>query len=519
MEFPSEALVNWSRAQFALTAIYHWIFVPLTLGLSWIVAIMHTIYVKTGSEEWKKLTKFWMKLFGINFAIGVATGIILEFEFGTNWSNYSWFVGDIFGAPLAIEGILAFFMEATFVAVMFFGWDRVSKKFHVTASWLTALGTNLSAVWILVANAWMQHPVGMKFNPDTARNEMQSFLEVALNPTAITKFLHTISQAYLLSGIFVMAVSAWFLLKKREILFAKRSMLIGSTFALLASLWLLFTADWHAHDVAQTQPMKLATMEGIYKGHPGQDILVFGILNSKKKPGDDQPEYKFAIKIPKLLALLAKRDINGYVPGIDDLLYGDKEYPEEFEKAGYIPVTEKLQRGKLALQALKEYKEAKKIGDEAGAQTALAAFRANEQYLGYGYFDKPEEIVPPINTVFYTFHLMVLFGTWLAFIALVMWWLSIRDKLEGKKFWLKATMWSLLIAYLATELGWTTAEMGRQPWAITELLPVKIATSHLSVANVKATFFMFLVIFTLLLIAEVGIMLNTIKKGPQIEEN
>ncbi len=519
MDFPSEALVGWSRAQFALTAIYHWIFVPLTLGLSWIVAIMHTIYVKTGSEHWKKLTKFWMKLFGINFAIGVATGIILEFEFGTNWSNYSWFVGDIFGAPLAIEGILAFFMEATFVAIMFFGWDRVSKKFHVTASWLTALGTNLSAVWILVANAWMQHPVGMKFNPDTARNEMESFAAVALNETAITKFLHTISQAYLLAGIFVMAVSAWYLLKNREIKFAKRSMLIGSTFALLSSIWLLFTADWHAHDVAMTQPMKLAAMEGIYNGGPGHDILVFGILNSDKKPGDDQPEYKFKIGIPKLLSLLATRDINGYVPGINDLLYGDKEHPDLFKANGYETVQDKLVKGKIALQALKEYQEAKRLHDDAAAQTALQAFRKYEKYLGYGYFEKPEEIVPPINTVFYTFHLMVLFGTWLAFLALVMWWFSIKDKLVGRKFWLKATMWSLLLAYLATEFGWTTAEMGRQPWAITELLPVKIATSHLSVGNVKATFFMFLVIFTLLLIAELGIMINTIKKGPQIEEN
>ena len=221
-------LVDWSRAQFALTAIYHWFFVPLTLGLSFIAAFVHTQYYKTGDIKWKNMTKFWMKLFGINFAIGVATGIILEFEFGTNWSNYSWIVGDIFGAPLAVEGILAFFLESTFIAVMFFGWGRVSKKFHMLSSWLVAFGSNLSALWILVANAWMQNPVGTKFNMDTARNEMVNFFDVALSPTAIFKFLHTVSQAYIIGALFVISVSAWYLLKKRHVLFAKRSILIAA---------------------------------------------------------------------------------------------------------------------------------------------------------------------------------------------------------------------------------------------------------------------------------------------------
>ena len=227
MEHFNLALVDWSRAQFALTAIYHWFFVPLTLGLSFIVAFMHTIYYKTGNEKWKQMTKFWMKLFGINFAIGVATGIILEFEFGTNWSNYSWIVGDIFGAPLAIEGLLAFFLESTFIAVMFFGWNRVSKKFHLLSSWFVAFGSNLSALWILIANAWMQNPVGTRFNPDTVRNEMTNFFDIALSPTAVFKFLHTVSQAYVIGALFVVAVSAWYLLKKRHLTFAKKSILIA----------------------------------------------------------------------------------------------------------------------------------------------------------------------------------------------------------------------------------------------------------------------------------------------------
>jgi len=192
MENIDLSLVDWSRAQFALTAAFHWLFVPLTLGLSVIMAIMETIYVRTGNPEWKRITKFWMTLFAVNFAIGVATGLILEFEFGANWSNYSWFVGDIFGAPLAIEGILAFFLETTFIAVMFFGWNKVGKRAHLTATWLVAFGANFSALWILVANAWMQYPAGMRFNPDTARNEMINFWEVLFSPVAINKFFHTV---------------------------------------------------------------------------------------------------------------------------------------------------------------------------------------------------------------------------------------------------------------------------------------------------------------------------------------
>src|SRR5664279_485686 len=231
------SLVDWSRAQFALTAIYHWLFVPLTLGLSFLVAFMESIYVKTGNEQWKRITKFWATLFGINFAIGVATGIILEFEFGTNWSNYSWFVGDIFGAPLAIEGIMAFFLESTFIAVMFFGWNKVSKKSHLISTWLVAIGANLSALWILVANAWMQYPVGMHFNPDSARNEMISFWDVLFSPMAVNKFLHTISSGFTLASIFVVGISAWFLLKKRNILFAKRSIIVAGVFGLLSSIY------------------------------------------------------------------------------------------------------------------------------------------------------------------------------------------------------------------------------------------------------------------------------------------
>lgn len=270
--------VDWSRAQFALTAIYHWLFVPLTLGLSVMIAIMETRYYRTGDEEWKRMTKFWMRIFGINFAIGVATGIILEFEFGTNWSNYSHFVGDIFGAPLAIEGIMAFFMESTFIAVMFFGWDRVSRRFHLAATWLTAIGANLSALWILVANAWMQYPTGCTFNLDTVRNEMTSFGDVLLSPVAVDKFTHTVTSSFALAAVVVVAISAWYLLHGRERLLAKRSIALASVFGLIFSLAAALTGDRSGAVVARYQPMKLAAMEGLYDGERGAGLTVIGLL-------------------------------------------------------------------------------------------------------------------------------------------------------------------------------------------------------------------------------------------------
>ena len=310
MEMEILSTVNWARAQFALTAMYHWIFVPLTLGLSFLVAFFESIYLKTGNEEWKKITKFWMTLFGINFAIGVATGIIMEFEFGTNWSNYSWMVGDIFGAPLAVEGILAFFLEATFFAVMFFGWERVSKKFHLFSTWMVAVGSNLSAMWILIANGWMQYPTGMAFNPDKARFEMQNIGEVFLSPVAISKFVHATSSSFIVAALFVVGISALFLLQKRHVREAKRSMAVAAVFGLIASLFVGLNGDESAYSVAQRQPMKLAAMEGLYQGANGAGLVAFGIPNSAKRTGDGSSPFLAEIRIPGLLSLLATRDAN-----------------------------------------------------------------------------------------------------------------------------------------------------------------------------------------------------------------
>lgn len=323
MDLLSASAVNWSRAQFALTAGYHWLFVPLTIGLGLIMAIMETLYVRTGDEKWKFATKFWQKIFGINFAIGVATGIILEFQFGTNWSNYSWFVGDIFGAPLAIEGIFAFFMEATFISVMFFGWNRVSKKMHLASTWLVFIGASLSAFWILVANAWMQYPVGMEFNPESVRNEMNDFWAVAFSPVAYNKFLHTTFSCWAVGAAFGTGVSGWYLLKKQHTDFAIKSIKISALVGLVAFVMLAVTGDGSAYHVAQKQPMKLAAMEGLYKGKEGAGLVAIGMLNPAKMVyNDDVDPYIFKIELPKLLSLLGYRNINAFVPGIADIVDG-----------------------------------------------------------------------------------------------------------------------------------------------------------------------------------------------------
>ncbi|QOP43280.1 cytochrome ubiquinol oxidase subunit I [Sulfurimonas sediminis] len=504
----TDVLVDWSRAQFALTALYHWLFVPLTLGLTFIIAIMETIYVKTGDKKWKQTTKYWMGLLAINFAIGLATGIIMEFEFGTNWSNYSWIVGDIFGAPLAIEGLMAFFMESTFFAVMFFGWDKVSKRMHLLSTWLVAIGSNLSALWILVANGWMQHPVGMKFNPDTARNEMLNFWEVFFNPNAVSKFLHTISSGYVLASLFVIGISAWYLLKKRDTQFARRSIIVASSFGLITSLFLLTTGDESAHQVALNQPMKLAAMEGLYDGEKRAGIVAFGVLDTAKEIGDDLNPFLFSFEIPGALSFLGYHDLNAFVPGIDNLMQGSEKY-------GIMSVPEKMQKGKIAVAALGAYKKFKKEGNQAEAEKALKTFEANQAYMGYGYLNKPEDAVPDVALSFYSFHTMVGLGTWFLLLFMVTLYYSMTNEMHNKKWLLYLAVATIPMGYVAQEAGWIVAEAGRQPWAIQDLLPVGMAASNIASTSVMITFWLFAVLFTALLIAEVKIMLKQIKIGPE----
>ncbi len=501
------SLINWSRGQFALTAFYHWLFIPLTIGMTYIIAFAETIYVKTGNEEWKRITKFWGKLFGINFAIGVGTGIIMGLEFGTNWSNYSWISGDIFGAPLAAEGILAFFLESTFIAVMFFGWGKVSKKFHLMSTYLVAFGASLSSLWILTANAWMNYPVGMVFNPDTARHEMVDFWAIILSPYAINKFLHTIGSAFVISSFFVLAISSWYLLKKKETILAKRSIIIASCFGLISSMFIALTGDGSAYWVAHKQPAKLAAMEGLYDGREGAGLVAVGVLNPNKRIGDTLDAFVMKIEIPKMLSILGFRKIDGFVPGINDVVYGNPERE-------MLSTTEKIQRGRLALDALSGYKEAKKAGDTEGEESCLTVFNENYTYMGYGHLNDPESVIPNVPFIFYSFHIMVMLG--FAFIALfgLVLFLVLKDKLEKQKWLLHLSIWSFPLAFLASMAGWIVAEVGRQPWTIEGLLPTMISASSLNSNAVIFTFWMFTVLLTILVIAEVKIMLRAIKNGP-----
>ncbi len=507
------SVVDWSRAQFALTAMYHWLFVPLTLGLSVIVGIMETIYYRTRSAEWLRITKFWMSLFGINFAIGVATGIILEFEFGTNWSNYSWFVGDIFGAPLAIEGILAFFMEATFIAVMFFGWQKVSPRFHLASTWLTALGASISAIWILVANAWMQYPAGMEFDPAQMRNVMVSFTDVALSPVAIHKIIHTVWSGWTLSGVFVIGVSCWLLMRNRHRDEALKSIKVGSWVGVVGMLVTLWGGDGSAIDVARYQPMKLAAMEGLYEGSCGQEIVAFGILNPEKTVTNDADPYLFKIAIPKGLSFLANHKFDSFVPGINDLIDGVEKTPEG-ETVKTASYAERMERGKLSHEALRRFDAAYTAGDEAAMESAAAEIKANYADFGYGYLNSAEEAVPPVAITFYSFHIMVLAGGYLLLFLLFALWAVYRRQTLFSKSWLQwVAILSIAVVWICSEAGWITAEVGRQPWIIQDIMPASAAISDITVSSVVTTFWMFAVVFTGLLAAEMCIMVKRIRQG------
>ena len=487
------ALVDWSRAQFALTAGYHWIFVPLTLGLAVIMATMETLYVIKKDDFWKQTAKFWMKLFAINFAVGIATGIILEFEFGTNWSNYSWFVGDIFGAPLAIEGMLAFFMEATFFAVMFFGWEKVSKKTHLLATWMTGIGASISAIWILIANSWMQHPVGMEFNPDTVRHEMVDFWALVLNPVAIVKFFHSVFSGWMTGAIFVIGISCWYLLKKRETRFALASIRVAASVGIIGTVVLMLSGDGSGIQAAKYQPMKLAAAEGLEEGGEGAPFCIV--------PG---------IEIPNMLSILATHDVNGYVPGINNILEG---YTDS-EGVTHLSAEEQIARGKLALDAFREYRQLKDTNPEAALE-ARKVLEENIQYFGYGYINSPEELIPPVGLIYWAFRVMVGLGGFLLVLMILVLWAEWKGKLTGMKWLQWVALWSIPLVYLAGQAGWIVAEVGRQPWVIQGLLPTKAAVSSVSVGAVQTTFFLFVAIFTLFLAIEVRIMLKAIKEGPK----
>ena len=534
--------IDWSRAQFALTAIYHWLFVPLTLGLAVIMGIVETKYYRSKDEFWKNAAKFWQKLFGVNFAMGVATGIILEFEFGTNWSNYSWFVGDIFGAPLAVEGIVAFFMESTFVAVMFFGWKKVSAGFHLASTWLTGLGATISAWWILVANAWMQYPVGCEFNPDTMRNEMVSFAEVALSPFAIDKFCHTVISSWIVGAVFCVAVCCWYLMKNRHTKLATESMKIGIWVGLVAALLAGATGHKSAQSVGEVQPMKLAAMEALYNGGTDQGLTAIAWVNPFCQPDYANEEAApLKLEMPYALSFMATNDIHGYVPGINDILNGYTK-PDGTKEPS---VDEKIARGKKAIEALAAYRQAKFASSDDGSAAAshLKVLKENMQYFGYGYLRDKSEAVPPIPINFWAFRIMVGLGCVFILYFLVM-LLLIYDipflsvftrrllasigilpetmadapkRLTGLPSWHYWAAIALVpLAYIASECGWLVAEFGRQPWTIQDMLPTWASVSDLNASSVAFTFILFLILFTTMLAVEINILLKQIQKGPAL---
>ncbi|MEO5622724.1 MAG: cytochrome ubiquinol oxidase subunit I [Dokdonella sp.] len=498
-------VVTLSRLQFALTALYHFLFVPLTLGLVWILAVMESVYVMTGREIWKRMVQFWAVLFGINFAMGVATGVTLEFQFGTNWAYYSHYAGDVFGAPLAIEGLMAFFLEATLIGLFFVGWDRLSRLQHVIVTWLLALGTSLSALWILIANAWMQNPVGAQFNLDSMRMEVTDFSAVMFNPVAQAKFVHTVSAGYVLGAMFVLSISAWYLLRGRNVEFAKRSMTVAASFGLAAALSVVVLGDESGYNLTEHQKMKLAAIEAMWETEPAPaSITVFGW------PDVAERTTHFAVRIPWLMGLIGTRSIDTVMPGINDLV-----------AHAQVRIASGL-KAYAAMQTLRTHRD-----DTA----ARATFESHKADLGYALLlkrsmDNPSlasaadisqaaaSTIPNVPVLFWSFRIMVACGLW--FIALFgfSFWLASKRQLDRHRWYLKTALWSLPLPWLAIELGWIVAEYGRQPWAIEGVLPTALGVSSVSATQVATSLGAFVLFYTALAVVDAVLMWKYARLGP-----
>ena len=504
------SLVDWSRAQFALTAMYHWLFVPFTLWVTYIIAIMNTIYYFKRTKFWEKTVRFWTRIFAVNFAIWVATWIILEFEFWTNWSNYSWFVWDIFWAPLMLEWITAFILEATFLAVILIWWWKVSKGFYLASAWIVAIWGSLSATWILVANAWMQNPIWMYFNPDTMRNEMLNFWEVFFNPVAIVKFSHTIASSFTLASVVVIWISSYYLLQNRQKVFAYTSIKLAAIFWFVWIFLTIITWDLSWEEVAYKQPMKLAAIEWHYYWEKSAWFNVVSWFDPRQE--NWLHEVKWSLTIPHALNLIVHKDTTTYIPSIDDLLYGNKN-------EWIVWAIDRIDNWKIAINALKDYKKYKTQWDLQKATEALILFRKHEKDFGYGYFDKNNlwELVPHVPILFYSFRYMVALGFFLfLFFIPAMYYLAKKKTLEKHTKMLKLALLMIPLTYIWSELWWVVAEVWRQPWVVNEVLPTKVWVSSVSTTTVMSTFFWFLIIFTILLIAALKIAIAEIKKGPGI---
>ncbi len=502
---PTEEVVLLSRLQFGLTAMYHFLFVPLTLGLGFILAIMESVYVMTGKEVYKDMTRFWGLLFGINFAMGVATGLPLEFQFGTNWAYYSHYVGDVFGVPLAIEGLMAFFLEATFVGLFFFGWDRLSKVQHLMVTWLVALGANLSALWILIANGWMQHPVGAEFNYETMRMELTSLADVFWNPVAQVKFVHTVSAGYVTGSMFVLGISAYYLLKGRDVGFAIRSFAIAAGFGLASAASVIVLGDESGYELGEVQRVKLAAIEAAWETEePPASFTVFGLPNQEKQRTD------YAIKIPYVMGIIATRSIDQEITGIKDLI-------ERHEQ--------QIRRGMVAYKALQELR--------AGSTSSEVRqrFEDHEGDLGYALLlrrytedvanasealiqQAAKDSIPTVWVLFWSFRIMVGAGFLMLFIFAAAFYFTARRTVWDQRWLLWLALWGLPLPWIASEAGWIVAETGRQPWSIAEVLPTYLSASSVEASDVYISLAAFAVFYTGLLVIELYLMFKYGRLGP-----
>lgn len=502
---PSAEVIDLSRLQFGATALYHFLFVPLTLGLSWILVIMESVYVMTGKEVYRDMTKFWGKLFGINFAMGVTTGITMEFQFGTNWAYYSHYVGDIFGAPLAIEGLMAFFLESTFVGLFFFGWGKLSKQKHLMVTFLVALGSNLSALWILIANGWMQNPVGAEFNFETMRMEMTSFTALLLNPVAQVKFVHTVAAGYTTASMFVLGISSWYLLKKRDVGFALRSIAVASGFGLASVLSVIVLGDESGYTTGEVQKVKLAAVEAEWHTEEAPAAFtLFGLPNQKQERTD------YAIKVPYVMGLIATRSLDEQVKGLSEIKAENEQ---------------RIRNGMTAYSDLQRLKK----GDQS--EDAKAAFNKSKDDLGYGLLLKKytanvtdaseaqikeaaEDTIPNVFALFWSFRIMVGIGFLMLFIFGASFYYTATRNINQKTWLLRLALLAIPIPWIAAEMGWVVAEMGRQPWTISGILPTHLSSSSLSTGDLYFSLFGFMGFYILLLIVEMFLMFKYARLGP-----
>ncbi|WP_153447298.1 cytochrome ubiquinol oxidase subunit I [Vibrio algicola] len=498
-------VVDLSRLQFAMTAMYHFLFVPLTLGMAFLLAIMESVYVMTGKQIYKDMTKFWGKLFGINFALGVATGLTMEFQFGTNWSYYSHYVGDIFGAPLAIEALVAFFLESTMVGLFFFGWDRLSKRQHLVVTWLVAFGSNFSALWILIANGWMQNPVGANFNYETMRMEMVSFSEVIFNPVAQVKFVHTVSAGYTCGAMFILGVSAYYLLKGRDIPFARRSFAIAASFGMAAIMSTLVLGDDSGYELGDVQQTKLAAIEAEW--HTQEAPASFTAFAF---PSQDEQTNKYSIEIPYLMGIIATRSLDTQVKGIDQL---------QIEHEGRIRngmiaygLLEKLRAGDKSPENVKAFDESKK---DLGYGMLLKRYTDDVPHATEEQIHKAvKDSIPTVWPLFWSFRIMVACGVVMLLVFGFAFVQTCRQRIGQHPLLLKVALCSIPLPWIAIETGWFVAEFGRQPWAVGEILPVNMAVSSLSRGDVLTTIFGIIALYTCFLVAEVYLMVKFARKGP-----